>query len=113
MSKESRMTQEIEDQGEKLSDNIKMVRVISSITLKFRNFKTVWYNIKEARTLDSLLARLQLEENQINKVDDTPSYAAFSAKFKSKQQRFTKKTSKSIDELKKKTKCNNCHQIGH
>lgn len=91
VSKVSRMAHEIEDQGEKLSENIKMVRIISSLTPKFRNFKTVWYNIKEARTLDSLMARLQLEEDQMNKVDDTPSDVAFSAKFKSKQQRTNKK----------------------
>lgn len=118
VSKVSRMAHEIEDQGEKLSDNIKMVRIISSLTPKFRNFKTVWYNIKEARTLDSLLSRLQLEEDQMSKVEDVPSDAAFSAKFKSKQQQNSNKTaakqhSTSIDELKKKTKCNKCHEFGH
>ena len=51
-------------QREKLSDNIKMVRIISSLTSRFQNFKTVWYNIKEGRTIENLMAKLQLEEDK-------------------------------------------------
>jgi len=106
------MALEVEDQGEKLSDNIKMVRIISGLTQKFRNFKTVWYNIKEGRSLESLLSRLQLEEDQMNKVNDESSDAAFSAKSKFKGAS-GQKSSTSIDDLKKRTKCNHCHQFGH
>lgn len=67
------MAAEIEDQGEKLSDNIKMIRIISSLSPKFSNFKTVWYNVKDARTIDNMLARLQLEEDHLNKRDEGDS----------------------------------------
>ncbi|KAG5880152.1 hypothetical protein JTB14_003576 [Gonioctena quinquepunctata] len=55
-----------------------MVRIISSVTPKFKNFKTIWYNIKEGRDLDNLLARLQLEEDHITKADGTEPSAAVS-----------------------------------
>lgn len=58
VSKVSSLATEIEAQGEKLSDNIKMVRIISSLTPKYRNFKTVWYNIKEGRTIENLMEKL-------------------------------------------------------
>ncbi|KAG5873757.1 hypothetical protein JTB14_008327 [Gonioctena quinquepunctata] len=41
VAKVSKLASEIENQGEKLTDNIKMVRIISSLTPKFTNFKTV------------------------------------------------------------------------
>lgn len=50
----SMLAAEIEDQGEKLSDNIKMVRIVSSLTPKFKNFRTVWYNVNE-RKIDDFL----------------------------------------------------------
>lgn len=81
VSKVSSLAAEIEAQGEKLSDNIKMVRIISSLTPKYQNFKTVWYNIKEGRTLENLMAKLQLEEDQHKKNSETEvSEAAFNAK---------------------------------
>nr|XP_046482949.1 uncharacterized protein LOC124219437 [Neodiprion pinetum] len=67
VSKVMKLAAEIEDQGEKLSDNIQMSRITSSLTPKFQNFKTVWYNIREGRDLNSLLARLRQEEDQVNK----------------------------------------------
>ncbi|KAL6416954.1 hypothetical protein ACFW04_013075 [Cataglyphis niger] len=42
VSKVTKLVAEIEEQGEKLSDNIKMSRIISSLIPRFRNFKTVF-----------------------------------------------------------------------
>lgn len=81
VSKVTKLAAEIEEQGEKLSDNIKMSRIISSLTHRFHNFKTVWYNIKEGRDLTNLLSRLQLEEDQYKKAEKSDdSAAAFAAK---------------------------------
>ncbi|KAG5899818.1 hypothetical protein JTB14_010257 [Gonioctena quinquepunctata] len=80
VTKVSKLASEIENQGEKLSDNIEMVSIISSVTPKFKNFKTVWCNIKEGRNINDLFARFQSEEDQITKADEAePSSAFFSA----------------------------------
>lgn len=106
----SMLASEIEDQGEKLTENIKMVRIISSLTPKFKNFRTVWYSIKEGRELENLLPRLRLEEDQLKKADnDEVTEAAFHVKSKGSG----RKEKMSIDELKKNTKCNHCKEKGH
>lgn len=106
VSKVSSLAAEIEAQGEKLSDNIKMVRIISSLPPKYQNFKTVWYNIKEGRTIENLMAKLQLEEDQLKKNNDTEiSQAAFNAK--------SAKHKKCIADRKRTSKCNFCHKLGH
>lgn len=64
------LSHEIEDQGEILSDKLKTSRIISGLTSKFGNFRTVWFNIKEdSRTMDTLLAILQLEEDSHSKTE--------------------------------------------
>lgn len=107
VSKCSMLAAAIEDQGEKLSDNIKMVRIVSSLTPKFKNFRTVWYN---ERKIDDLLPRLQLEEDQLKKaIDGESSEAAFHAKSCTA----SKKPKKSIEEQKNNSQCNLCKEIGH
>lgn len=105
------LAHEIEDQGEKLSDNLKMCRIISGLTANFSNFRTVWFNIKEGRTMDALLAKLQLEEDSHNKLDREKSSsveAAFSAsKFVNKNKKKNKPESVS------KATCFECLQEGH
>uniref|UniRef100_A0A1Y1M571 Integrase catalytic domain-containing protein n=1 Tax=Photinus pyralis TaxID=7054 RepID=A0A1Y1M571_PHOPY len=112
VAKVNQLASEIEQQGEKLSDRLKMVRVISSLPARFNNYKTVWYNTKETRTLDTLLSSLQLEEENLNRLDveaSSTSDAAFVAKAMKK-----KPTPKmNLDELKKRTKCHFCHKYGH
>lgn len=82
VSKVSKIAAEIESQGEKLSDNIKMVRIVSSLTPRFKNFRTVWYNIKEGRDLTNLLVRLKLEEDQLNSVEKSEAAeGAFNARY--------------------------------
>lgn len=106
VSRVSSLAAEIEAQGEKLSENIKMVRIISSLPPKFQNFKTVWYNIKEGRTIENLLAKLKLEEDQLSKGNEASvSEAAFNAK--------TANYKKSLAERKKTSKCNYCNKFGH
>jgi len=65
LSQESSLVAEIEAQAAKLSDNMKMVRIISSLPGKFQNFKTVWYNVKEGRTIENLMSKLMLEEDHL------------------------------------------------
>lgn len=114
VSKVRTIASELEDQGEKLSDNLKMCRIVSSLTPKFQHFRTIWYNIKECRTMETLLAKLQLEEDQLNKVQREASQsnnneAAFSASHTSTN----KKKKKPLNERKAKSKCHACGEIGH
>lgn len=110
VSRVMKLAAEIENQGEILSDNIEMARVVSSLTSRYKNFKTVWY-MKEGRELNNLLARLKLEEDQINKTSETETTGgAFNVNFKKKKR---ESGSESIPELKKITKCRNCHKYGH
>lgn len=77
------MASGIESQEEKLSDNIKMCRIIHGLTPKFRNFRTVWFNIKDCRSLITMMEKLQLEEDNDNKTQcDENHDVAFSAKHK-------------------------------
>lgn len=109
VSKVTTLAAEIEDQGEKLSDNIKMCRIVRGLTGKFKNFRTVWYNIKECRTMETLLAKLQLEEDQCNRTHETTDEAAFGAKHSNSK----KKKKLSIAERKKSSTCRACGEIGH
>lgn len=89
VAKVNQLASEIEQQGEKLSDTLKMVRVIGSLPVKFNNYKTVWSNAKETRTLDTLMSSLQLEEDNLTRISGeqaTTSDAAFAAKFKRKNE---------------------------
>ena len=111
----NQLASEIEQQNEKLSENLKMARITTGLTAKFNNYKTVWYNTKENRTLNELMSSLQLEEENLNRLNGeeiSKSNVAFSAKSKSSKQNSFKVKSK-IDDLKKKTKCNACGQKGH
>ena len=82
-----------------------MVRIISSLPPRYQNFKTVWYNIKEGRTIENLMAKLQLEEDQLKKGSDGEvTEAVFNVKTDHKM---------SIAERKRTSKCNYCHKLGH
>ncbi|XP_036320832.1 uncharacterized protein LOC118735278 [Rhagoletis pomonella] len=108
----NQLASEIEQQNEKLSDRLKMTRIITGLTSNFNYYKTAWYNTKEYRTINELMSSLQLEEENLNRLNgkDTASLsAAFSAKTKPKS--FYPKDLKSkskIYNLKKKTRCNAC-----
>lgn len=104
-SKVMKLAAEIEDQGEQLSDNIKMSRIISSLHPRFQNFKTVWFNIKEGRDLNNLLSRLRQEEDQLNKNDGADG-AAFATRKKVGNR-------VSIADQKKTTECHSCGEKGH
>lgn len=93
-----------------MSDNIKMCRIIHGLTPKFRNFRTVWFNIKECRTLNTMMEKLQLEEDNNNKSEcDKQCEVAFSAKHKENK----KKKNVSLSEKQKKSACHGCGEIGH
>ena len=65
----------------------------------------MWYNIKEGRTIENLMAKLQLEEDQLKKGSDGEvNEAAFNVKTDHKM---------SIAERKRTSKCNYCHKLGH
>ena len=101
VSKVSSLASDIEFQ---LSDKLKMVRIICRLPPKYNHYKTVWYNTKENRSIETLLSSLQLEEDNIikNAIDENAmSNSAFSAKTK---QKFKPKEHLSIEEKKKKTK---------
>lgn len=105
------LAHEIEDQGEKLSDNLKMCRIISGLTPKFSNFRTVWFNIKDGRTMDTLLAKLQLEEDSHSKAERENS-ASVEAAFNASSAYYGKKNKKGKSDESKAT-CFSCSQIGH
>lgn len=106
------LAHEIEDQGEKLSDNLKMCRIISGLLPKFSNFRTVWFNIKETRTLNTLLSRLQLEEDSHSKTERerTSIEAAFNASSNFRKNK-GKKSGGKINEST--ATCHLCTKIGH
>lgn len=114
-SKVRTIASELEDQGEKLTDNLKMCRIVSGLTPKFQHFRTVWYNIKECRTMETLLAKLQLEEDQQSKAGRETTHhvneAAFSASHSNKMMKKKKKLP--LGERKAKSKCHACGEIGH
>lgn len=113
VSRVNTLASEIEGQGEKMSDKLKMVHIISSLTPKFNNYKTVWYNTQETRSIDTMMSSLQLEEDNIKKnyADESDgSNVAYTAKAKPKQK---SSGSVNIGELKRKTNCNICNQRGH
>lgn len=116
-SKVRLIASELEDQGEELSDNLKMCRIVSSLTSKFQHFRTVWYNIKECRTMETLLAKLQLEEDQIRKIErDTGQLdesKASQAAFSLSTNKSNKKKKAPLAERKAKSKCHGCGQVGH
>lgn len=118
VSKVRTIASELEDQGEQLTDNLKMCRIVSSLTPKFQHFRSIWYNIKEGRTMDTLMSKLQLEEDQLRKSErDTLQSsesqltgAAFSAKHIDTKK---KKKNFSLSERQAKSKCHQCGQVGH
>lgn len=112
VSKVCNLASELEEQGEKLSDNLKLCRIISGLSLKFNNFRTVWYNIKECRTMDTLLTKLQLEEDSMNKIERETT-ASVEAAFSVTKQFGNKKKKKSKADGKSKSTCFSCGQTGH
>lgn len=112
VAKVNQLASEIEQTGEKFSDKMKMVRIISGLPVKFNNYKTVWYNTRETRSLDTLMASLQLEEENLGRMNNEQA-AASDAAFMVKAKKRDFKQKPRVDELKKKTKCNACGQIGH
>lgn len=116
ISRVNQLASDIEQQKEKLTDNLKMARIIAGLTPIFNNYKTVWYNTTANRTLNELMSSLQLEEENLNRLEReevTNSNAAFSAKTKKNFKTKDSKPKSKIDEIKKKTKCNACGQKGH
>lgn len=109
VSKVNNLAHELEEQGEKLTDNLKLCRIISGLSSKFSNFRTVWYNIAECRSMDTLLGKLQLEEDSMNKVERESVEAAFSATKFDK----SKKKKKSKPDGKSKSTCFSCGEVGH
>lgn len=113
------LAHEIENVGEKLSDNLKMCRVISGLLPKFSNFRSIWFNMKEGRTMDTLLARLQLEEDSHNKTErekSTSVEAAFNAAASSSTNRYKNNKNKSKSNGKSdesKATCFSCSKVGH
>ena len=118
LSKVHRIVDEIEQQEEELSERLKMVRIIGSLSSKFNNFRTVWYNTKDSRTLDTLASALQLEEDNLNRIqtqDSAPSeQVAFIAKSQNKSRSpYKSKPKVNVNDIKKKTRCHSCKEIGH
>lgn len=109
------LAHDIEDQGEKLSDNLKMCRIISGLLPKFNNFRTIWFNIKEGRTMDTLLARLQLEEDSHNKSEreNSASVEAAVNAASSSTNRYKKNKKKNGKGDESKATCFSCSQVGH
>lgn len=103
-----KLAAEIEDQGEPLSDNIKMSRIISSLHPRFQNFKTVWFNIREGRDLNNLLSRLRQEEDQLNKNSGSDGAA-----FATRKNIDLGRNRVSIADQKKTTACHICGEKGH
>ncbi|XP_015119540.1 uncharacterized protein LOC107042851 [Diachasma alloeum] len=120
VKKVPKIAAELESQEEVLSDNLQMIRIISTLTPMFKNYKTVWYN-KSNKSLKTLLGELRLEKDQLNKADQTENVeAAFATRGSvAGHRRETGRVSngksdyKLVAALKKTMKCNCCGEVGH
>lgn len=110
---------EIEDRGEKLSNDLKMCRFIIGPSPKFSNIRSIWFIAKESRTMDTLLTRLQLEGDSRNRTEREESASvdrALNAAAANSTNRYIKdkggnKSSGKSD--KSKVVCYICSKIGH
>ncbi|XP_037930717.1 uncharacterized protein LOC119665561 [Teleopsis dalmanni] len=108
VAKVNQLASEIEQQGEKLSDKLKVVHIISSLSVRFNHYKTTWYNTYDTRKMNTLMSSLRLEEESLNRISGEKASSvdvAFNVKIQLKKVASKLSLSK-IDILKKKTKYN-------
>jgi len=103
--------------GATLSDDAIVARVISSLMNdKYRNFREAWRSIESSKqTSGLLLSRLktwELEEQETREssTNNEDSSRAFYVRNTGNPRR---KTKEEIEEIKKRTKCHLCKNIGH
>nr|CAD7433403.1 unnamed protein product [Timema monikensis] len=116
-SKTMKLASEIKYQAENLSDNTRMMRIISGLTPLNQNLETLWYNIRAGIDLNSLLARLRQEEDQQNKQSGLDSDTFSSRKGKHSSRLWTSnsktKDTNSIEDRKKVINGRSCGQVEH
>lgn len=107
---------QLRSMGATIDDEMEIARVVSSLmNEKFRQLREAWRSVDLTKQTPALLlSRLQtweLEEDETSKGNDSvteESHKAYSAKNLKH-----KKTKSEIADLKKKSKCHGCKQIGH
>lgn len=114
----------LEEANEKPSEAAVISKILSSLPPRFSTFRMAWECTTEAsRTKDDLIARLIREEKRLLESEDTSSLALHTHTSNGKKNpNFKKKPvdkdskkgkKKKIEELKQRTKCGYCKEVGH
>jgi len=111
------LARNLNDMGVNIDEVTTVTKIVSCLPENsFHAFKKAWDSVPEVnQTMTMLLARLKKEELS-NKTDSneqkvqTMAYAAFN---KHPQAQIQAKERGNIQDLKKKTTCNNCGKMGH
>lgn len=115
------LVKKLTDIGEKISQSAICSKVISSLPPKYNSFRTAWDSVLPCQqTFNNLAARLLKEETQMSVSEEETSSLALKVEalqmqldsYKS-QKGSNGVKNKNITELKKRTKCNFCHEKGH
>lgn len=100
--------------GEPLSERLVIIKIVSGLTKKYEVFQSVWNSVSN-KTYTGLIDMLNKTECDLNQRESRHSRqpTAFLSKKTFPKKRNAKEASSRIEELKKKTKCRNCGQVGH
>ena len=108
------------DAGEKLCEPSIITKLLNSLPARFSAFTMAWECTTQAdRKKENLTARILREDKRLTETEEATSSLALQANAlritnKQKDYRGTQqRKKKKLEELKKKTKCNYCHEKGH
>ena len=111
------LARSLNEMGVMMDETTVITKIVSSLPdAKYEAFKKAWDSVPDDKqSMRMLLARLKKEELEQQKVtEDDGKTSEKTTAFSSQQWKSNKNGKRSqIDNLKKRTKCNNCGKIGH
>lgn len=117
IAKVESLVKQLKDVNETISDSAISSKIINSLPSKYNSFRTAWDSVAFAdQTMANLTARLLKEETRMSQSDDEMSRLALQVenlRAKLDEKSRPSKAKRSIDEVKKMTKCNYCKEKGH
>lgn len=122
LTKIENLVTKMKQQEGKMTNEMIVGRVMSSLPFKFNHFHSAWDSVSNTeKTMENLMARLQKEELRINKQaeEDDVSVALMTSKMR--KTNFDRKTNQKFDNVKQQNrkkggkipKCANCKLLGH
>ena len=119
----TQMATHLKELNETLSEPMIVNKIVMSLPKKYKYLVTAWASIDSThQTLANLLQRLRQEDREreleqskgTDDVSKARAYAAITPHTNGNEpRRFDGDKKKKIADLKKKTKCNFCHKVGH